>query len=161
MCIYMSEKDHAGEAGHVHAHTPFSISPLHHYCIQLSPWMDVRSSDWIDRRSNKLASSCMLAVHARGLLLHHGSFSLRCHSMARRAIIVTSQLAIGTVVGSVTRTPAGRCVPGLPVAAVRHRYRKVQGMLVRDHWRALPIIYCHIFMLYVELGIYVQVHGVQ
>jgi hypothetical protein len=47
------------------------------------------------------------------------------------------KLAIGTVVGSVTPTPAGRCVPGLPVAAVRHRYRKVQGMLVRDHWRAL------------------------
>jgi hypothetical protein len=71
------------------------------------------------------------------------------------------KLAIGTVVGSVTPTPAGRCVPGLPVAAVRHRYRKVQGMLVRDHWRALPIIYCHIFMLYVELGIYVLVHCVQ
>jgi hypothetical protein len=39
--VYTSEKDHAGEAGHVHAHTPFSISPLHHYCIYLHGWMYV------------------------------------------------------------------------------------------------------------------------
>ena len=62
----ISEKDHAGEAGHVHAPN-FSRAPLRRDPSFIYISMDMELyMDWIAER--KLAS----ILHARVLLLHHG-----------------------------------------------------------------------------------------